>query len=59
VAIQTVSAEYGLRFLPLQAEQFDFAVPETRIERPAVQRFIALLNRPATRAALRTKGFDA
>jgi putative molybdopterin biosynthesis protein len=59
VAIQTVAAEYGLRFLPLHAEQFDFAVPEARLQRPEVQRFIALLNRPATRAALRGKGFEA
>jgi len=59
VAIQTVAAEYGLRFLPLQAEQFDFAVPDSRLERAPVQRFIALLNRPATRAALRAKGFEA
>ncbi|HYZ63554.1 MAG TPA: molybdopterin biosynthesis protein [Acetobacteraceae bacterium] len=59
VAIQTVASEYGLRFLPLQAEQFDFAVPQARLERPEVQRFIALLNRPATRAALRAKGFEA
>ena len=59
VAIRTVAAEYGLRFLPLQAEQFDFAVPDSRLHRPEVQRFIALLNRPATRAALRAKGFEA
>ncbi len=59
VAIETVAAQYGLRFLPLQAEQYDFAVPEARLGRPAVQRFIALLNAPATRAALRAKGFQA
>ncbi len=59
VAIQTVAAQYGLRFLPLQAEQYDFAVPEARLGRPAVQRFITLLNAPATRAALRAQGFQA
>lgn len=59
VAIATVAAEYGLRFLPLQAEQFDFAVPTARLDRDPVRRFIALLNRPATRAALRAKGFEA
>ena len=59
VAIATVAAEYGLRFIPLQAEQYDFAVPERRLERPAVQRFIALLNEPSTRAALRARGFEA
>ena len=59
VAIQTVAAEYGLRFLPLQAERFDFAVPQSRLQRPAVQRFIALLAEPGTRAMLRAKGFEA
>jgi putative molybdopterin biosynthesis protein len=59
VAIQTVARDYGLRFLPLQAEQYDFAIPETRLGRAAVQRFIALLQAPATRDALRAKGFEA
>ena len=35
------------------------AVPTARLERDPVQRFITLLNRPATRAALRAKGFEA
>jgi putative molybdopterin biosynthesis protein len=59
VTIETVARDYGLRFLPLQAEAYDFAVPEARLARPAVQRFIALLQAPATRAALRAKGFQA
>ncbi len=59
VAIVTVARDYGLRFLPLQAEQYDFAVPEDRLSRPPVQRFIALLNDKATRAALRARGFEA
>ncbi len=59
VAIETVAREYGLRFLPMQPEQFDFAVPEARIGRAPVQRFIALLERPSTRAALRARGFRA
>jgi putative molybdopterin biosynthesis protein len=59
VAIETVARDYGLRFLKLQPEQFDFAVPKARLDRPPVQRFIALLNRPSTREALRAKGFAA
>lgn len=59
VAIETVARDYGLRFLPLQPEQFDFAIPEARLEREPVRRFIALLNRPSTRTALRNKGFEA
>ena len=59
VAIATIAREYGLRFIPLQAEQYDFAVPEARLARVPVQAFITLLNDPATRDALRTLGFDA
>lgn len=58
VAIATVAQEYGLRFLPLQAEQYDFAINAARLPRPAVQHFLALLRLPATRAALRDKGFE-
>ena len=59
VAIETVARDYGLRFLPLQPEQFDFAIPTSRLQREPVQRFIAVLARASTRAALRAKGFEA
>jgi putative molybdopterin biosynthesis protein len=36
VTILTVARQAGLRFRPLQAEHYDFAVPEDRWERPAV-----------------------
>jgi len=58
VAIRTVAAEYGLGFLPLQAEQYDFVAPAARLDRVPVQRFLELLRLPATRAALRTRGFE-
>ncbi len=58
VAIRTVAAEYGLGFLPLQAEQYDFVAPAARLDRAPVQRFLELLRLPATRAALRTRGFE-
>lgn len=58
VAIGTVAREYGLGFLPLQAEQYDFVVPTARLERPAVRRFVALLRDPATREALQARGFS-
>ena len=58
VAIQTVAAEYGLGFLPLQAEQYDFAIPAARLDRSPVQRFLELLQRPSTRTALRARGFE-
>jgi putative molybdopterin biosynthesis protein len=58
VAIQTVAAEYGLGFLPLQAEQYDFVMPAARLDRAPVQRFLELLRLPSTRAALRVRGFE-
>jgi putative molybdopterin biosynthesis protein len=58
VAIQTVARDYGLGFLPLQDERFDLVVPKSRLERPAVQRLLALLREPAARAALRARGFE-
>jgi putative molybdopterin biosynthesis protein len=57
VAIETVAQRYGLGFLPLQAEQYDFVIPVRRFDRPAVQRFVALLQDTAIRAALAEMGF--
>jgi putative molybdopterin biosynthesis protein len=59
VAIQTVARDYGLGFLPLQAEQYDLIVPTARLHRPAVQRLAALLAQPDVREALRARGFEA
>lgn len=58
VAIQTVAAEYGLGFLPLQAEQYDFVFPAARLDRVPVRRFLEVLRLPPTRAALRARGFE-
>jgi putative molybdopterin biosynthesis protein len=57
VAISTVAAEYGLGFLPLQDERFDFLVPADRLARPAVAAFRALLDNPEVGEALRKMGF--
>ena len=57
VAIESVARQYGLGFLPLQDEHYDFAVPKARLERPAVQRFRAVLQDAAVRAALTALGF--
>ncbi|WP_158047587.1 molybdopterin biosynthesis protein [Skermanella pratensis] len=58
VAIETVAADYGLGFLPLQPEHYDFVVPAGRLDRPAVQSFIGLLADPETRRWLEEKGFS-
>ncbi len=59
VAIATVARQYGLGFLPLQAEQYDFALPKDRLTRPPVKRFIELLRDASMRAALAELGFNA
>jgi putative molybdopterin biosynthesis protein len=57
VAIVNVAADAGLGFLPLQEEQYDFAVPRARWDRPAVRAFRELLAREDVRAALRAMRF--
>jgi putative molybdopterin biosynthesis protein len=57
VAIETVARSYGLGFLPLADEVYDFFVPESRMARPAVIAFLAALQAPATRARLKEIGF--
>ncbi len=57
VAIETVARRYGLGFLPLQAEEYDFVIPVSRLDRPAVRRFVAILDDGAVRAELARMGF--
>ena len=58
VAIETVARQYGLGFLPLQPERYDFVLPKARAGRPAARRFIELLHDPEVRVALAALGFD-
>jgi putative molybdopterin biosynthesis protein len=58
VVIAPVAADYGLCFLPLTAEQFDFVIPEIRWDRPAVAAFRELLESPEIRRRLADVGFD-
>ena len=57
VGIDTVARLYGLGFLKLAPEQYDFIIPTARLQRPAVQRFIATLQSAAGQAALAAHGF--
>jgi putative molybdopterin biosynthesis protein len=57
LAIETVARSYGLGFVALQSEQYDFVIPAARRERQAVRRFVALLKTEAVRAELRGVGF--
>lgn len=43
VAIEPVAASSGLAFIKLADEEFDFAIPDSRLNRPAVQRFLQIL----------------
>jgi putative molybdopterin biosynthesis protein len=52
MTLDTVARGAGLGFLPVQPEQYDFIVPRSRAGRPGVVAFRALLEEPATRAAL-------
>ncbi len=60
VTIETVAQQAGLRFRPLAAEHYDFAVPADRWERPAVVALRRLLE-PGTalRDELSNMGFEA
>jgi putative molybdopterin biosynthesis protein len=57
VAIDTIVGQYGLGFIPLQAEHYDFVVPKARLERPAVRLFRALLDEADMRQRLAALGF--
>jgi putative molybdopterin biosynthesis protein len=57
VAIAPVARAYGLGFIPVRAERYDFAIPAGRWDRPAVAAFRALLDEPDTRDALARMGF--
>ena len=57
VAINTIADMYGLGFIPLQQEHYDFVVPKSRIERPAVRMFCELVEDAAVRRELSELGF--
>jgi putative molybdopterin biosynthesis protein len=57
VAIQTVANDVGLGFLPIREEQYDFIMPNSRCDRPAVLAFRELLSEEPVQARLRQMGF--
>jgi putative molybdopterin biosynthesis protein len=62
IAIESVAALYGLGFLPIAPEHYDFLLLESGRERRAVQAFLAALRDHATRErilALRMRPADA
>jgi putative molybdopterin biosynthesis protein len=57
VAIEPVARELDLGFIPLREEQFDFVVPRSRMDRPAVVAFRQLLADESVRTELKKLGF--
>jgi putative molybdopterin biosynthesis protein len=57
LCIAPVAKAYGLGFLPLSEEHYDFAVPEYAREKPAVRAFIEALHAEDVRQALIAAGF--
>ncbi len=58
VAIEPVAKLYGLGFLPVAPEQYDFLVVESRRERAPVRAFLETLRDPATRARIAALGMQ-
>jgi putative molybdopterin biosynthesis protein len=58
LAIEPVAKLYGLGFLPVSPEHYDFLVVEDRRERPAVQAFLAALRDEQIRARVRALGME-
>ena len=58
VAIEPVARLYGLTFLPIAPEQYDFLLVEARRGRPAVQEFLEVLRDERTRARIRALGME-
>ncbi len=57
LAIESVAVANGLGFLPYQEERYDFVIPKSRQDRPAIRAFVELLAEPATHQRLTELGF--
>jgi putative molybdopterin biosynthesis protein len=56
IAIESVAGLYGLGFLPLMPEDYDFLLVEQRAARPAITAFLAALRDPAVHQRIRALG---
>jgi putative molybdopterin biosynthesis protein len=57
VAIETAARDANLGFSRIQEEQYDFAIPKSRWDRPAMRAFRELLSDSAIRKHLHVMGF--
>src|SRR5215510_9173505 len=58
LAIEPVAKLYGLGFLPVSPEHYDFLVVDSRRERPGVQVFLTALRDDRVRARIRALGME-
>jgi len=56
IAIESVARLYGLGFLPIAPEDYDFLLVERRLHRPAVEAFLAALRDPTVQESIRALG---
>jgi len=56
IAIESVARLYGLGFLPISPEDYDFLLVESRRNRPAVEAFLEALRDPGVRENIRALG---
>jgi putative molybdopterin biosynthesis protein len=56
VGIEPVARLYGLGFIPVAPEHFDFLVARARLERPAIKAFLDVLGSAAVRAKIAAAG---
>ena len=59
IAIESVARQANLGFLPLARESFDFVVPSSRCDRPAVRSFQSLLQDRNIREKLGNLGLQS
>lgn len=58
IAIAPVAHLYGLQFLPISPEDYDFILVQARAEKPAVRAFLAALQDEETRGKIRALGMQ-
>jgi putative molybdopterin biosynthesis protein len=56
IAIRSVAEDSGLNFFPMQDEEYDFIIPQKRLNRPEVRQFISLLHEPNIQTQLNNLG---
>jgi putative molybdopterin biosynthesis protein len=57
LAIESVARANGLGFVAYREEHYDFVIPKTHRDRPAIQAFADLLAEPSTKKHLTQLGF--